>query len=142
MSPSTHLLLGTFFVSRLLRYRLNLDFSELLSCLPRARFLVLLPGSCCWIEWFGRNCASRCPVSWFPALEAKSSSHASLEHQQKQFHSMYMTLYFLNEVVWLVTPIPPSPLEGSDFATEPCSSQGYCNIKRKLKQIPGRLVYP
>ena len=38
-------------------------------------------------------------------------------HQQKKFHSMYMTLCFLKEVVWLVTPIPPSPLEGSDFAT-------------------------
>ena len=32
---------------------------------------------------------------------------------------MYMTLCFLKEVVWLVTPIPSSPLEGSDFATEP-----------------------
>ena len=40
-------------------------------------------------------------------------------HQQKRFYSMYISLCFLKEVVWLVTPIPPSPLEGSDFATEP-----------------------
>ena len=48
----------------------------------------------------------------------------------------------MKELVWSVTPIPPTSPKCSGFSPESGSAQGYCNIKWKFRQIPERLVYP
>ena len=48
----------------------------------------------------------------------------------------------MKELVWSVTPIPPTPPKCSGFSPESWSALGYCNINWKLRQIPVMVVYP